>query len=120
MKPKKRSFLRKMEKDIAALEETRQNNAESGLKTADFYVYEQMISSFEEKIRERVSAMLEMQLHIDLLEDSVEDLKSKLSKSLDITKNTRKSLKTETENNEKYLKDIKDEKEINKALVERI
>ena len=61
-----------------------------------------------------------MQLHIDLLEDSVEDLKSKLAKSMEMTKNTRKKLKTESDNNEKYLQDIKNEKEINKALVERI
>ena len=40
MKPKKRSFLRKMEKDVAALEETRLQNSESGLKTVDFFVYE--------------------------------------------------------------------------------
>lgn len=61
-----------------------------------------------------------MQLHIDLLEDSVEDLKNKLNKSLELTKNARKKCKTESETSEKYLQEIKDEKEINKALVERI
>jgi predicted ATP-grasp superfamily ATP-dependent carboligase len=64
--------------------------------------------------------MLEMQLHIDLLEDSVEDIKNKLNKSLELTKNARKKCKTESETSEKYLQEIKDEKEINKALVERI
>jgi len=40
MKPKKRSFLKKMEKDVAILEETRLGNSESGLKNVDYYVYE--------------------------------------------------------------------------------
>ena len=44
-----------------------------------------------------------MQLHIDLLEDSVEDLKSKLSKSLELTKIARKKLKSETDMIPKYL-----------------
>jgi len=44
-----------------------------------------------------------MQLHIDLLEDSVEDLKNKLTKSLELTKNARKKTKLEYEKAEKYL-----------------
>jgi hypothetical protein len=44
-----------------------------------------------------------MQLHIDLLEDSVEDLKNKLSKSLELTKNARKKIKAEYDRAEKYL-----------------
>ena len=106
-----------MERDIAALDDKR---AENILKSSDAAVYEQMIQTFEEKIRSRLSTMLEMQSHMDHMEEQIESLKKKLSASQITAQTTRKNFEEQGEQIQVLRKRLNDEKALSKIMLERI
>ena len=73
----------------------------------------------EKKLRERLSNLLEMRVHVDLLEDEIRELKKKLVESLDNNKasqcqiklieaKTKNVLAKERENNNILIRRIQD------------